>query len=172
MIGELIVSEETAGNKKMPVILIAGLWLAVVLIFTLSSVLSYQGLSLVTVYEEAGPLSDSMWEINPALFWTGRILGLLGGLAIWFLLLRKDLVNRAAGRKITPYVFEVITIGILSAISWYASALAAILSMGFIDIQPVWADNAYVINFPVYVFAVIVVVDTVVIGIRGALRGK
>ena len=160
------MNEDTARKKRLPVFLIVGLWLAVVLIFVLSSVLSYQGLSLISVYEEAGPLSSSMWEINPALFWTGRILGVLGPLAIWFLFLRKDLVNQSKEKKIRPYVFETITIIILSAISWYASALAAFLSMGFIDIQPAWADNAYIINFPVYVFGAVTIVDTILTCIR------
>ena len=161
------MNEETVRKKRLPVILIVGLWFAVVLIFVLSSVLSYQGLSLISVYEDPGPLSSSAWEINPVLFWTGRILGTIGPLTIWFMFLRKDLAGQSAEKKILPYVFEIITIAILSVISWYASALAAFLSMGFIDIRPAWTDNAYIINFPVYVFGAVTIVDTILTGIRG-----
>ena len=50
--------------------------------------------------------------------------------------------------------------GVLIAGLW----LAVILTAGFVDIQPKWADNAFIVNIPVYVFGVLAMTDTFVIG--------
>ena len=139
-------------------------WFALILIFVLSSVLSYQCMSLVLVYEEAGPLSSALWEINPALFWGGRLVGSIGSLSVWVLLLRRDLIE--SEKKISLYVLRVLTIAFICVVSWYASSVAVFLSSGFVDIQPKWADNAYIVNFPVYIFGVSAVLDMVITIIR------
>ena len=142
-------------------------WFTLILIFVLSAVLSYQCMSLVSVYEEAGPLSSSIWEISPLFFWGGRIIGTAGSLSVWFLFLRKVLI-RQSEMRISLYVLRVLTIALACFVFWFASTVAVFLSTGFIDIQPKWADNAFIVNFPVYIFGISAAVDTVLTGIRRA----
>ena len=157
---------DSVSNRKLPVIVIAGAWLAVILIFALTAIISYQGMSLVSFYEEAGPLSSALYEINPVLFWAGRILGVLCTLAVWFFTLRKGFVQRLSNGKTGLFAVEIIITVCVAFISWFTSTVAVFISTGFIDIQPEWADNAYIVNFPVYVFGIIAIMDTVIIGIR------
>ena len=171
--GDRLMTGPTCSDKdvryiKQPKILIAGLWFTVVLIFVLSSILSYQGMMVISIYEEPGPLSSGIWGINPALFWAGRILGTAGTLLIWFFFLRKEMARQSKHKKLMPYFIGMIVIAFICVISWFASNIAAYLSTGFIDIQPKWADNAYIINVPVYIFGVLAAADTVLTGIRAA----
>lgn len=168
--GKSIVSNETAGNEKMPEVYIVGLRLTVILVFALSTVISYQGMTQVGVYENPGPMSYGVCQINIGLFWIGRILGTLGSLSVWFLLLRKGFVQKTSGKTIVPYVSEIISNVLVFMISWFASAMAAFLCTGFVDIQPRWADNAYIVNIPVCIFAIITIADIIFIGIRRAIR--
>lgn len=164
------MSNETAGNEKKPEVYIVGLRLTVILVFALSTVISYQGMTPVGVYENPGPMSYGVCQINIGLFWIGRILGTLGSLSVWFLLLRKGFVQKTSGKTIVPYVSEIISNVLVFMISWFASAMAAFLCTGFVDIQPRWADNAYIVNIPVCIFAIITIADIIFIGIRRAIR--
>ena len=166
------MSNETAVNKKLPEVYIVGLWFAVILVFALSTVLSYQGMTQAAVYDKPGPMSYGVWQINNVLFWTGRIIGTLGSLSVWFFLLRKGFVQRTASSTIIPVIFEIISLVLVSVISWFASSVTAFLCTGFVDIMPKWADNAYIVNIPVCIFGIITLADIIFIGIREALRKK
>lgn len=157
------MSEEIIRDKKNSAILNGVLCVAIILIFVLSSFISYQGMSLISVSE-----SDMLWNgevrgINPVFFWSGRLLGTFGTLFIWFIFLRKDFIQKIEYMKNKHLVFELLIIAIISIISWWGSVFAVFISTGFSDIQPPFADNAYIFNIPVYIFALITVVDTILV---------
>jgi len=68
------------------------------------------------------------------------------------------MVQRHESVKTSKYIFSVLTVVLISVVSWFASTVAVFLTTGFIDIQPKWADNTYIVNFPVYIFAVLAVI--------------
>ena len=156
-----IMSEEINRDKKPSIILVAVLWVAVILVFALSAIISYQGMSLISVSESDVIWNGEIWEINPLFFWGGRLLGVVGSLLIWFLSLRKDFIIKIENNKNMHCIFVLLAIVVISIVSWWGSTFAVFLSTGFIDIQPGFADNAYIFNIPIYVFALISAADTV-----------